>query len=172
MLALVSVSCTSGAAGTGSAVTTSPAARPPNSSEAVSAASGSPVPPGACAADNDPLTVAKTFVVAAEAGDQVTIARCTYPTAPLGADLVSIAASGGLLLDQVQPVRENSRLKVGPNTVGFEFSYPPQPRNTIIGPDGQPRSAGDDYQSGVAIAVTLEPDGRRYVTDILGFASG
>jgi hypothetical protein len=125
----------------------------------------------ACAADNDPLTVARSFVVAAEAGDQAAIERCMYPAEPLGSDLIAIVASGGWLLDQVRAVQKNSALKVGPNTVGFDFTQPPQPRGTVVDSDGQSHSLGPDHQSGLQIAVTLEPDGLRYVTDVLAYAS-
>jgi hypothetical protein len=126
----------------------------------------------ACSADNDPLTVAKTFVVAAETGDEVTIARCTYPASPLSSDLIAIVASGGWLLDHAGPVQANSKLKVGPAGAGFDFPAPPQSRGTYIDGQGQSVSLGPDFASGVQIAVTLEPDGRRYVTDVLGYASG
>ena len=115
--------------------------------------------------------MAKTFVVAAEAGDQVTIERCTYPSARLSLDLIAIAASGGLLLDQVRPVQKNSLLKVGPIGVGFDFPGPPQSRGTLVDSGGQSHSLGPEYQSGVQIAVTLESDGLRYVTDVLVYAS-
>ncbi len=126
----------------------------------------------ACAADNDPLTIARTFIVAAETGDQPTIARCTYPEAPLSPDLISIVASGGWLLDQARPVRENSSLRLGATAVGFDFPLPPQPRGTYIDGDGESVSLGAPYQGGLMIAVTLERDGLRYVTDVLGYGSG
>jgi hypothetical protein len=171
IVALMCVSCSSETSGTESAATTPSPSTAPSSSTASTIATA-PLATDACAADNDPLTVAKTFIVAAETGDEATIARCIYPTAPLSADLISIVASGGFLLDQVQPARPESLLKVGPSAVGFDFPLPPQPRGTILDADGQPRSAGDDYASGVLIAVTLEPNGLRYVTDILGYSSG
>ena len=126
----------------------------------------------ACSTNNDSLTVAKMFVVAAESGDQATIARCTYPAARLASDLISIVASGGWLLDQVRRVPKNSSLRLGPGAVGFDFPAPPQSRGTYIDGQGQSVSLGPDYQSGVMIAVTLEPDGLRYVTDVLGYGSG
>lgn len=98
-------------------------------------------------------------------------ARCTYPEAPLSPDLISIVASGGWLLDQAQPVRENSSLRLGRMAVGFDFPLPPQPRGTYIDGDGESVSLGPPYQGGLLIAVTLEP-GLRYVTDILGYGSG
>ena len=115
---------------------------------------------------------ARTFVVAAETGDQATIARCTYSEAPLRPELISIVASGGWLLDQSRPVRENSSLRLGPAAVGFDFPLPPQPRGTYIDGDGESVSLGAPFQGGLMIAVTLEPDGLRYVTDVLGYGSG
>lgn len=149
-----------------------PATTPQEASSAVLATDPTGPSTKACVLDNDPLNVAKTFILAAETSDQATIARCTYPAAGLSSDLVAIAASGGWMFDHVRPVQRTSKLKVGPDSVGFDFPAPPQSRGTFIDSAGQSQSLGADFQSGVQIAVTLEPDGLRYVTDILGYASG
>jgi len=175
-MACVCAGCTSGAQDSRSAVTaarTSVSAA--SSSDATSAAAVNSSPrqrrTEACSADNDALAVAKTFIVAAESGDQATIARCTYPAARLSSDLIAIVASGGFMLDHVRAVQDTSALKVGPNGVGFDFPQPPQPQGTFVDSDGQSHPLGPDHQSGVLIAVTLEPDGLRYVTDVLAYAS-
>lgn len=172
ILLCVCTSCTSTARDTDGALTTPPT----NSLDSTETAPVSrPLPIStteACSANNDPLAIAKTFVVAAESGDQATIARCTYPAARLKPDLISIVAAGGWLLDQARPVPENSSLRLGPGAVGFAFPNPPQSRGTYIDGQGQSVSLGPDYQSGVMIAVTLEPDGLRYVTDVLAYGSG
>lgn len=176
VLVCVSAGCTSGAHDASSAVTSRPSVLPAatssNATSAVTVTSApTPTTTKACSADNDPLTAAKTFVVAAETGDQATIARCTYPAARLSSDLIAVVASGGWTLDQVRPVQKDSTLKVGPNAVGFDFPQPPQSRGMVIDSDGQSHSLGPDHQSGLQIAVTLEPDGLRYVTDVLVYAS-
>lgn len=176
ILVCVCAGCSSAGPDSGSAVTTTLSARPASTSSDATSAAPTTGPlassTAACSADNDPLAVAKTFIVAAETNDQATITRCTYPAARLSSDLIEIVASGELILDQVRPIQENSLLKVGPDGVGFDFPAPPQSRGTFVGLDGQPQSAGPDHQGGVQIAVTLEPDGLRYVTDVLGYASG
>lgn len=172
VLLLACAGCTSTAGDTAGAVTT-PHVSP--SDQTVTTPRTRPLPtsiPGACSADNDPLAVAKTFIVAAESDDQATIARCTYPATRLSPDLISIVASGGWLLDQVRAVPENASLRLVPGAVGFDFPEPPQPRGTYIDGQGQSVSLGPDYQSGLLIAVTLEPDGLRYVTDLLAYGSG
>ncbi|MCU1396643.1 MAG: hypothetical protein JWM34_5071 [Ilumatobacteraceae bacterium] len=42
----------------------------------------------------------------------------------------------------------------------------------MTGGDGQPISLGPDLEGGMQIAVTKEPDGRWYVTDLLFYTSG
>jgi hypothetical protein len=176
ILMCVCAGCSSTARDLGTDATTLvsvvPATAPPEASPVVPATDPSEPSTGACSPDNDPLSVAKTFILAAETSDQATIARCIYPAAGLGSDLIAIAASGGWMLDQVRPVQRNSKLKVGPDSVGFDFPAPPQSRGTFIDSAGQSQALGPDFQSGVQIAVTLEPNGLRYVTDILGYASG
>jgi hypothetical protein len=171
ILLCVGTGCTSTAHDSDGAVTTAPA-NSLDRTETVAATRQLPVSTAeACSTDNDALAVAKTFIVAAESGDQTTIVRCTYSVSPLNPDLISIVASGGWLLDQVRPVPGNSSLRLGPGAVGFAFPNSPQSRGTYIDGQGQSVSFGPDYQSGVMIAVTLEPDGLRYVTDVLGYGS-
>ena len=126
VLMCVCAGCNARAHDAGSSVTTRPSVLPAVTSSTATTAvteTSAPVPPmsEACAANNDPLAVATTFVVAAEAGDQTTITHCTFPGAPLSSDLIAAVASGEWILDQVRPVRSDSVLKLGSNAVGFDF---------------------------------------------------
>ena len=123
----------------------------------------------ACMSTDDALITAKKFVRAAEAHDTAGIVRCTYSAALLDRGNISEVEYGGWLLDQVGSVRTDTNLKMGPDTVGFDFPHRLQQRS-FIDANGQPMTV--DLQSGIQIAVTKEPDGRWYVTDILGYVNG
>ena len=125
-----------------------------------------------CAATNDPLAVARAFLVAAEEDDQEALSHCTSRRSPLTPSDVSIAAAGGWRIDEVQPIQENAVLPLGPTSIGYNFPSPPVSRGTFVDSGGVSRPNGPDYQGGIDVAVTREPDGLYYVTALLGYSSG
>lgn len=134
--------------------------------------SSTSLPTNHCDATNDPLAVAKAFLVAAEADDQQALAHCASRRTPLTPNDISVAASGGWLLDHERPIQENAVLPLGPTSIGYNFSSPPVPRGTYVDSGGVSRRIEPDYQGGIDVAVTKESDGLYYVTAVLGYISG
>ena len=128
--------------------------------------------PNQCAPTNDPLAVAKAFLVAAEAHDQTALSHCTSRRTPLSSSDISTASIGPWLLDRVQPLQQGVGLQLGPTAIGYNFPSPPFSRGTVVDSGGVSHPLGPDYQGGIFVAVTRESDGRYYVTAVLGYTSG